>query len=152
MNSNPYQPPHAFEAAAFSRGFRCTVAIFVAAILYSGTQALLILPEGAIAAADLRVKILVAAAIFLLLYTTYWFQAGRIRIDEQGITQTWIFNKRVLWTEVISARLMAVPKAEFLFPPRLIVSSGFGRFKAFNGGEAVIWQEFAQIHLHYRKK
>lgn len=152
MNPAYYQPAQAFEGPAFSRGFRFVVTTFVAAILYSGTQAVLTLPAGAIAAMDIRVKLLVAAAVLLLIYTTYWFHAARIRIDQDGITQTWIFNKRVLWAEVISARLMAAPKAEFIFPPRLIVSSGFGRFKAFNGGDRAVWQEFARIHLHYRKK
>jgi hypothetical protein len=152
MNQNFYTPQQALEGPAFSRGFRIVATIFVAAILYGGTHAVLTMPEGAITALDIRLKLLVAGAALLLLYTTYWFHVARISIDEQGITQTWIFKKRVLWTEVISARLMAVPKTEFIFPPRLIISSGFGRFRAFNGGDTAIWKEFARIHLHYRKK
>ena len=125
--------------------------LLVVVILAIGAKALLSLPEAVITAIDGRVKILVVCAVLLVLYTTYWFRASRIRIDETGMTQTWLFNKRIVWDEVVTSRMIAIPGMEFIFPPRLVVSSGFGRFKAFNGGNTYIWQEFARIHMHFRK-
>ncbi len=151
MNLNSYRPPHAIEGPAFPPGFRNIATALVALVLAAGAKALLSLPDATIAAIDGRVKILVACAVLLVLYTTYWFHASRIRIDETGMTQTWLFNKRIVWVDVVSSRMIAIPGVEFIFPPRLVVSSGFGRFKAFNGGNPDIWQEFARIHVHFRK-
>ncbi len=152
MNLTPYNPSATFEGPAFPRSFRYLATVLAAVTIYISAQALLSLPAATIAAIDYRVKILVACALLLVVYTTYWFHASRIKIDETGITQTWLFNKRVRWTEIVSSRLIAIPRLECIFPPRLVISSGFGRFKAFNGGDPVLWQEFARIHFHFRKK
>ena len=74
-----------------------------------------------------------------------------VTIDAQGITQTWLINRHVDWRDVRSAKMIGIPRAGWLFPPRLVVRTGTS-YNTFNGGTATLLTEFAKISLAFQMK
>lgn len=95
------------------------------------------------------VKALLVFAALMLVISYYWFLRSTITIDEKGITQTWMYNRHVEWRDVRSAKMIGVPYAGWIFPPRLVVRTG-NSFTTFNGGTQDILIEFAQISLAFQ--
>jgi hypothetical protein len=90
-----------------------------------------------------------AALMFGVSY--YWFIRSRITIDENGITQTWLINRHVPWREVSSAKMIGIPHASWLFPPRLVVRTP-SSISTFHGGSRDVLLEFAKISLAFQMK
>jgi hypothetical protein len=90
------------------------------------------------------VKLLLFCAAAMLAVSQYWFLRSTITIDERGITQTWLYNRHVEWRDVRSARMIGIPFAGALFPPRLVVRTG-NSFSTFNAGSREVLVEFAKI-------
>jgi len=90
-----------------------------------------------------------AAAMLGVSY--YWFLRARTTIDADGIRQTWLYDKQVLWSEVRGAKMIGIPYAGWLFPPRMIVRTG-SAFTTFNGGSQEGLIEFAKISLAFQMK
>lgn len=99
----------------------------------------------------LAVKLLLLAAGLMLIVSYVWFLRSTITIDDKGITQTWLYNRHVDWRDVRSAKMIGIPYAGWLFPPRLVVRTGIA-FSTFNGGTQEILIEFAKISLAYQLK
>lgn len=96
-------------------------------------------------------KSLLIGAALMLAISHYWFIRSRITIDENGITQTWLFNRHVAWREVTSAKMIGIPLATWLFPPRLVVRTG-SSIATFHGGSREVLIEFARISLAFQMK
>ena len=94
--------------------------------------------------------LLVAAIAFLLLSYRSFLQAT-VTIDDRGITQIGWPGKQVAWDDVRSAKLIGLPRAGWLSPPRLAVRTGTA-FYTFNGGTQELLTEFAQISVAYEMK
>jgi len=99
----------------------------------------------------LGVKLLLIGAALMLAISYFWFLRSTITIDDKGITQTWLYNKHVEWRDVRSARMIGIPYAGWLFPPRLVVRTGIA-FNTFNGGSREVLVEFAKISLAFQMK
>ena len=97
------------------------------------------------------VKLLLLAAALMLGISYFWFLRSTITIDDKGITQTWLYNRHVEWRDVRSAKMIGIPYAGWLFPPRLVVRTGVA-FSTFNGGSQEVLIEFAKISLAYQMK
>jgi hypothetical protein len=97
------------------------------------------------------VKALLLGAACMLGLSYYWFLRATVVIDDKGITQTGMINKHVEWRDVRSAKMIGVPYATWLFPPRLIVRTG-NSYSTFNGGTRDLLVEFARISLAYQMK
>lgn len=95
------------------------------------------------------VKALLFFAALMLVVSYYWFLRSTITIDDKGITQTWMYNRHVEWRDVRSAKMIGIPYASWIFPPRLVVRTG-NSFATFNGGTQDILIEFAQISLAFQ--
>ena len=61
------------------------------------------------------------------------------------------WNRQVIWTEIRSAKLIGIPLAGWLSPPRLVVRTG-NSFVTFNGGTPDLLAEFARISIAYQLK
>lgn len=145
-----FVPAHPVEGPAFSRGAKLVLTAFMVVFLFY-TALLWERIMGQAAPLSDGAKILLGATVLLLVYLYSWVLRSRVRIDAEGITQTWIATKHVPWTEVVGARMIAIPRVEFLFPPRLLVKAGFARSRVFNGGTPELWRAFAEIDIHYRR-
>jgi hypothetical protein len=97
------------------------------------------------------VKVLLAGAALMLVISYYWFLRSMVTIDGRGISQTWMYNRRVEWPDVRSAKMIGIPYLSWLFPPRLVVRTGTA-FVTFNGGNRELLIEFAKISMAYRMK
>ncbi len=96
-------------------------------------------------------KLLLVAAIVLLLVSWRSFLRATIHIDERGIRQGGWPGKQVVWEDVRSAKMIGIPYAGWLSPPRLVVRTGTA-FYTFNGGTEALLTEFARISLAYEMK
>lgn len=143
-----YKPETPVTGPAYSRWFKllATVATIVLAV-FAASVALRypLLQYG------MGVKLLLLGAAVMLAISYYWFLRSTVTIDDKGITQTWLYNKHVDWRDVRSAKMIGIPYAGWLFPPRLIVRTG-NAFATFNGGSQAVLVEFAKISLAYQMK
>ena len=60
-------------------------------------------------------------------------------------------GKHVEWRDVRGAKMIGIPYAGWLFPPRLVVRTG-NSFTTFNGGSQAVLIEFAKISLAFQIK
>jgi len=97
------------------------------------------------------IKALIAGAGLMLALSYYWFLRSTITINEQGIHQTWLYNRQVEWRDIRGAKMIGIPYASWLFPPRLVVRTG-NSFTTFNAGSQDVLVEFAKISLAYQMK
>ena len=98
--------------------------------------------------ADVVSEFLLVAAITFLLLSYRGFLLATVTINERGITQSGWPGKQVVWDDVRSARLIGLPRAGWLSPPRLAVRTGTA-FYTFNGGTQELLTEFARISAVY---
>ncbi len=97
------------------------------------------------------VKMLLLGAALVLGLSYYWFLRSTTTVDDRGISQTWLYDKRVEWRDVRSAKMIGIPYLSWLFPPRLVVRTGTA-FATFNGGTRELLVEFAKISLAFQMK
>lgn len=95
------------------------------------------------------VKLLLLGAAVMLGVSYYWFLRARTTIDEKGIRQTWLYTKQVAWADVRGVKMLGIPYAGWIFPPRLVVRTG-NSFMTFNGGTQALLVEFAKVALAYQ--
>ena len=65
-------------------------------------------------------------------------------IDEQGIRQSGLLEKKVAWQDIRYARLKGIGSSK-----RLVISTGFGKFRAFYAGTPALAQAFRRISAAY---
>lgn len=141
-----YQPEKTTSGPAYSTGFK---------LLATGVSGLLIVYGASIAARfpllqySFGVKALLLAAALMLAVSYYWFLRSTTTVDARGISQTWLYNKKVAWQDVRGVRMIGIPYLSWLFPPRLVVRTG-NSFATFNGGSRELLAEFAKIALTFR--
>ena len=97
------------------------------------------------------VRILFIAAMLLLALSYVGFLRSQVTIDAEGIRQSWLWNLQASWDEIRSAKLIGIPLAGWLSPPRLVVRTG-NAFTTFNGGTPELVAEFARISIAYQVK
>jgi hypothetical protein len=97
------------------------------------------------------VKALLLCAALMLGVSYYWFLRSTTTIDEHGIVQTWLYDRRVEWRDIRGAKMIGIPYLAWLFPPRLVVRTG-SAFLTFNGGSREVLIEFAKISLAFQMK
>ncbi|MES3023128.1 MAG: hypothetical protein V4857_16305 [Pseudomonadota bacterium] len=145
---NPYQPEKPVTGPAYGNGFRWIATVITVALFGYAASIATRFP---LLQYGLGVKSLLLGGAILMLVSYYWFLRSQTTIDETGIRQTWMFDKRVEWRDVRSAKMIGIPYASWLFPPRLVVRTGVS-FVTFNGGSQDVLVEFAKISLACQMK
>ncbi len=143
-----YRPQVTISGPAYSPWFKLLATLFTFGLCAYGISFALRFPLQAWGAG---VIVMMAAALMLLVLSFVGFLRSTTTIDERGILQTWVVNRQVDWPEVRSAKLIGVPHAGWLSPPRLVVRTGTA-FHTFNGGSAELLEEFARISLAFAPK
>ena len=143
-----YQPAGTVTGPAYGGGFKTFASLLTVALLAYGVSIALRFP---VLSYGFGVKAMLLGAAALLLVSYYWFLRSTITINARGISQTWLYNRDVEWRDVRSAKMIGIPYAGWLFPPRLVVRTG-NSFTTFNGGTQEILIEFAKISLAFQVK
>jgi hypothetical protein len=67
----------------------------------------------------------------LLALTTWHVFSSRIQIDEQGLHQTWLWDKHMAFDDLALARIIRIRGLEWLVAPRFYVRTLLGKFAVF---------------------
>ncbi|MDC8757766.1 hypothetical protein [Janthinobacterium fluminis] len=143
-----YTPRQTVSGPAYGTGFKVFASVVTFGLLAYGASVALRFPLGQY---GLGVKALLLASMVMLGVSYYWFLRARTTIDATGIRQSWVYDKRVDWSDVRGAKMIGIPYLSWLFPPRMVVRTG-NAFTTFNGGSQDVLIEFAQISLAFQMK
>jgi hypothetical protein len=143
-----YQPASAVTGPAYGGPFKSAATVLTVLLLGYGTSIALRFP---LLSFGFGVKALLLGAAMMLLVSYYWFLRARTTIDASGIRQSWVIDKRVDWRDMRGAKMIGIPYAGWLFPPRMVVRTG-NSFTTFNGGSRELLVEFAKISLAFQMK
>lgn len=147
-----YKPDKTVRGPAYSMWFKALATIVSTALAVYGTGIAVRFPLLEYGfGVTVNVKALLFCAALMLAVSYYWFLRSPTTVDDSGITQTWLYNKHVEWRDVRDAKMIGIPYAGWLFPPRLVVRTG-NSFTTFNGGSQEILIEFAKISLAFQMK
>ncbi len=148
MQPSFYQPASVVTGPAYSPWFKMLATLFTFGLIAYGISFSM---RFSLEAYGWGVILLMLAALALLLVSFYGFLHSTVTIDDKGIKQTWVINRRVLWPDIRGAKMIGIPRAGWLSPPRLVVRTGTA-FYTFNGGTEALLTEFARISLAYEMK
>lgn len=148
MNTELYKPERKVSGPAYSMWFKLMATVVTLALVIYGISIAARFP---LLQYGSGVKLLLAGAAAMLAISYYWFLRSTITIDDKGIAQTWLYNKKVEWRDVKGAKMIGIPYMSWLFPPRLVVRNG-NSFTTFNGGSREVLVEFAKIALAFQMK
>jgi hypothetical protein len=143
-----YQPETDVTGPAYGPVFKAIATILTVALLGYGVSIAMRFP---LLSLGFGVKALLLGAAVLLVLSYYWFLRSRTTIDATGIRQTWVIDKRVDWRDMRGAKMIGIPYAGWLFPPRMVVRTG-NSFTTFNGGSRELLIEFAKVSLAFQMK
>lgn len=141
-----YQPAAAVTGPAYSPWFKMIATVLTFGLAGYAASFLLRFPLDGLAP-----KLVMVSAILLLLWSWRGFLHATVTIDAQGIRQGGLLGKDVAWSDIRSAKMIGVPHAGWLSPPRLVVRTGTA-FHTFNGGTQELLTEFARISVAYEMK
>ncbi len=143
-----YKPAATITGPAYGQGFKAFATLLTTVLLGYGVSIALRFP---LLSFGFGVKAMLLGAGALLLVSYYWFLRSETTIDETGIRQSFVVDKRVDWRDVRGAKMIGIPYAGWLFPPRMVVRTGTS-FTTFNGGSRELLIEFARISLAFQMK
>lgn len=141
-----YQPAQSVTGPAYSPWFKMLSTLFSVGLAGYALSFLLRHPVD-----GLWPNLLVVIGVLLLLWSWRSFLRATVTVDAQGIRQGGWFGKQVAWSDIRSAKMIGIPYAGWLAPPRLVVRTGTA-FYTFNGGTEALLTEFAHISLAYEMK
>jgi len=84
-------------------------------------------------------------AVLLLMYTWVNILRSTTRIDEQGLHQSWMWNKHMELRELAYGKLIRVRGLEWLIAPRLYVRTLMGKFAVFYATSPEMIAEFERL-------
>lgn len=148
MKPEFYRPAKTVTGPAYSFWFKLLATLVTAILIGYGVNIATRFP---LADYSFGIKALLIGAAVMLAISYYWFLKSTITIDEKGITQTGMIDRRVEWHDVRGVKLIGIPYMTLIFPPRLVVRTGVA-FATFNGGSRDVLIEFSNIALTYQLK
>lgn len=143
-----YKPAQAVTGPAYGAWFKAVATGVTVGLALYGADIALRFP---LLQYGFGVKAILICAALMLAVSYYWFLRSTTTVDAGGITQTWLYNKHVEWRDVRGAKMIGIPYAGWLFPPRLVIRTG-NSFTTFNGGSQEVLVEFARISLAFQMK
>jgi hypothetical protein len=143
-----YSPPQPVTGPAYSGLFKILATVVTILLAAYAVHIALQFP---LMQYSFGVKALLAGSAVMLGVSYYWFLRSTVTIDDKGITQKWMYDRKVEWSDIRSAKMIGIPFLSWIFPPRLIVRTGTA-FTSFNGGSKDVLVEFAKISLAYQMK
>ena len=90
------------------------------------------------------ILMLLALANGVVLVSAWYIVTGKTTIDEKGIRQDWMGVKDYRWHDIARASFVRMP-----FTARLVLTTGYGPFKAIHSGSPALDAAFRQIAGFY---
>jgi hypothetical protein len=84
-------------------------------------------------------------AVLLLLYTWVNILRSTTRIDDDGLHQSWVWNKHMELRELAYGKLIRVRGLEWLIAPRLYVRTLMGKFAVFYATSPEMIADFERL-------
>ncbi len=146
-DTQPASGPASFPAPyasgpAFPLGVKLLATVLVAYTLYWGVRS----GGGMLASREAWAGALLSAVcLVLVVWTLFWMWRSRTSVDAEGITQTWIWNKRVRWADIGQSRLIGLPGLQWLVAPRLMVRPRGGGVLVFHSADRAVLAVFASF-------
>jgi hypothetical protein len=140
--------PHSevVEGPAFSRWFQ---AVTWLTVLGSGYWLLHLWQQGKFGGDASLVGLKQAGwfilAWLLLAWTAWHVVSSRMRLDTQGLHQTWIWHKTMAYDDLAYAKLIRVRGLEWFVAPRFYVRTLMGKFAVFYVSDAVLLAECERL-------
>ncbi len=85
------------------------------------------------------------AGLALMLYTWWSILRSQTYIDEQGLHQSWVWDKHMELRELAYGKLIRVRGLEWLIAPRLYVRTLMGKFSVFYASSPEMVAEFERL-------
>lgn len=148
MHTSFYQPAQIVTGPAYSAWFKLLATLATLVLFGLGLSVMLQFP---VLGDGWSMQLLIIATVLMLGWSYYVFLHATTTINHLGITQTSIINRQVIWQDVRSAKMIGLPFAGQIFPPRLLVRTG-NAYVTFNGGTTDLLKEFAAISLAFQMK
>lgn len=145
---NFYRPEKSVTGPSYGPGFKVAATLMTLALLAYTASVAWRFP---MLSFGFGVKALLLGAGAMLSVSYYWFLRAETTVDDKGIRQTWMYDKKVEWRDVRGAKMIGIPYMSWLFPPRMIVRTGTS-FTTFNGGSREVLIEFAKISIAFQMK
>ena len=133
------------EGPAFSRAFQLLTSAIVFGSLGWWVQLWLDGKFGATGWEGLRAAGWFVLGWCLLAWTAWQVWTSRVRLDEHGLHQTWIWNKDMAYDDLAYAKLLRVRGLEWVMAPRLYVRTLVGKFAVFYISDADVLQEAERL-------
>jgi hypothetical protein len=138
--------PEDLEGAAFSRSFQV---ITLAVVLGSGVALTNLLLNGKFGGSTALENIRAAGWFILgwclLAWTAWHVFESRIRLDAQGLHQTWLWDKHMAYDDLAFAKLIRVRGLEWLMAPRFYVRTLIGKFAVFYVSDKAVLLECERL-------
>ncbi len=131
---------HPAEGPAFPLTVRLLATVMVAGMAWWGLAAS---PELGAVAWSPTAGVVLGGSCLLVLWCLVWMWRSRTRVDAQGIHQSWIWDKHVRWDQIAQARLVGVPRLQWLITPRLVVRQRGGAVQIFHSADRRVLEVFA---------
>ena len=134
--------PTPVEGPAFPPLVKLLAGLLLAALAFWGWRA-----ADRLAAADWTWPgaLLLAAAIACIVLAYYWMVRSRTTVSATHIRQSWIWPKQVALDDIAQAKLIAVPRLEWLFAPRLVVRVRGQGVQVFHAADAAVLRAFVRL-------
>ena len=127
------------ESPAFPRVARILVVLLLVDLVLMG---LWVSPRLLEADWSTSSALLFVSAALLVLWMGSWIVRSRTRLDDDVLTQTWLWNKRVRVAEVASLKLVFLPWFQRVMAPRLLVRQRGGGMTWIHSADPQILLEF----------
>jgi hypothetical protein len=85
------------------------------------------------------------AALAMMLYTWWCAVRSVTRLDSQGLSQTWIWDKKMELRELAYGKIIRVKGLDWLIAPRLYVRTLLGKFAVFYAADPAMLGEFERL-------
>ena len=127
------------ESPAFPRVARILVVLLLVDLVLMG---LWVSPRLLEADWSTSSALLFVSAALLVLWMGSWIVRSRTRLEDDVLTQTWLWNKRTSVAEVASLKLVYLPWLQRWIAPRLLVRRRGGGVTWFNSADPQLLLEF----------
>ena len=133
------------EGAAFSQVFKALTSAIVLGSAWWLIDLWWAGKFGATGFAGLRAAGWFILGWLLLAWTGWEVLHSRVRMDEQGLHQSWIWHKHMAYDDLAYAKLIRVRGLEWLMAPRLYVRTLVGKFAVFYVTDALVLAECERL-------
>ncbi|MSQ56469.1 MAG: hypothetical protein EXR35_02840 [Limnohabitans sp.] len=132
------------QGTTFTALIKILATVLVAGIFFYGWRVCFIQDLDSIDVKSWTFILMVAVVIGLCLAYIFLSQT---RIDDQTISQTWLWKKEIRIAEITQLKLIYIPYLTWLIAPRLVVRVGGAGLYVFHAADRVVLKKFFLLTL-----